>query len=120
MQYTNTIDGFGLNRLELVKSQGSVLFVSDALGGTVNAVEEQGLADNTIIVLWSDHGWKLGEYRGWGKMTNYEIDARVPLIIAGPNLAASGHKTDSLVELLDLFPTLCDLAKIKTPEFVDG
>ena len=102
-----------------------VSYVDAQIGRLLDALEEEGLADNTIVVLWSDHGWKLGEYRGWGKMTNYEIDARVPLMIRAPGMnteamPTAGKQTDQLVELLDLFPTLCDLAKIDTPDFVDG
>ncbi|MFK7768335.1 MAG: sulfatase [Mariniblastus sp.] len=101
-----------------------VSYVDAQIGRLLDALEEEGLAGNTIVVLWSDHGWKLGEYRGWGKMTNYEIDARVPMIISAPGMKAkfptAGKKTDQLAELLDLFPTLCELVDIETPEFVDG
>ncbi|MDQ8189844.1 sulfatase [Roseibacillus persicicus] len=97
-----------------------VSYVDAQIGLLLDALDEEGLADNTIIVLWSDHGWKLGEYRGWGKMTNYEIDARVPLFIAAPGLQTAGQQSDQLVELLDLYPTLCDLAGIDKPDFVDG
>jgi iduronate 2-sulfatase len=98
-----------------------VSFVDAQIGRLITTLEEEGLADNTIIVLWSDHGWKLGEHRGWGKMTNYEIDARVPLLICSPKLkATAGQKTQHFAELLDLFPTLCDLAGIDKPDFVDG
>jgi len=102
-----------------------VSYVDAQIGRLLAALQEEGLSDNTIVVLWSDHGWKLGEYRGWGKMTNYEIDARVPLIISAPGmksgeLPTAGKQTEQLAELLDLFPTLCDLTGIETPDFVDG
>ena len=102
-----------------------VSYVDAQIGRILDALEESGVADETIIVLWSDHGYKLGKYRGWGKMTNYEIDARVPLIISTPAMRAgdssvAGTQTDSLAELLDLFPTLCELSGIDVPEFVDG
>ena len=97
-----------------------VSYIDAQIGRLLDIVEEEGLLENTIIVLWSDHGWKLGEYRGWGKMTNYEIDARVPLIISSPQIETAGQKTDSLAELLDLFPTLCELAKIEKPDFLEG
>ena len=102
-----------------------VSYIDAQIGRLLQTLEESGVADNTIIVLWSDHGYKLGEYRGWGKMTNYEIDTRVPMIISAPGmksgeLATAGQKTDEVVELLDIFPTLCDLAEIETPDFVDG
>ena len=102
-----------------------VSYVDAQIGLLLSALEEQGTADNTIIVLWSDHGFKLGEYRGWGKKTNYEVDTRVPLIISTPQMRSgeskvAGQKTESFAELLDLFPTLCELANIGTPDFVDG
>lgn len=97
-----------------------VSYVDAQIGRLLKALDDEGLSDNTIVVLWSDHGWKLGEHRGWGKMTNYEIDARVPLIISTPQMKTAGQKTGQLAELLDLYPTLCELAKIEVPEFVDG
>lgn len=97
-----------------------VSYVDAQIGRLLDTLDEEGLTDNTIVVLWSDHGWKLGENRGWGKMTNYELDARVPLIISAPGLQAAGQRTDQLTELLDLYPTLCELAGIETPTFVDG
>lgn len=109
-----------------------VSYVDAQIGRLLDAVEEAGVADNTIIVLWSDHGWKLGENRGWGKMTNYELDARVPFIIVDPERTMetvsdetaertfAGKHTEQLVELLDVFPTLCDLSGIATPEYVQG
>ena len=98
----------------------SVSYVDAQLGRLLTALDDAGLADNTIIVLWSDHGWKLGEYNGWGKMTNYEIDTRVPFIIAAPGMKTAGQSTDTPVELLDIFPTLCDMAGIPMPDFVQG
>ncbi|KLU05610.1 Choline-sulfatase [Rhodopirellula islandica] len=97
-----------------------VSYIDAQIGRLLSTLEEEGLADNTIVVLWSDHGWKLGEHRGWGKMTNYEIDARVPLLIAGPGVECAGQQTNQLAELLDVFPTLCEMAGIEVPEFVDG
>ncbi len=98
-----------------------VSYIDAQIGRLLDALDEAGLAENTIVVLWSDHGWKLGEFNGWGKMTNYEIDSRVPLIISAPGLQqTAGQQSDELAELLDLFPTLCELAGIDTPDFVDG
>ena len=102
-----------------------VSYVDAQIGRLLDVLEEEGAAENTIVVLWSDHGYKLGEYRGWGKMTNYEIDTRVPLIISSPAMKkgqteTAGKKTESLAELMDLFPTLCELTGIDMPDFVDG
>lgn len=102
-----------------------VSYIDAQIGRLLDSLEQEGLTDNTIVVLWSDHGWKLGENRGWGKMTNYELDARVPLIISAPEFKSvgtpsAGKATNQLVELLDLYPTLCELAGIEIPGFVDG
>ncbi len=97
-----------------------VSYVDAQIGLILDALESEGLADNTCVVLWSDHGWKLGEYGGWGKMTNYEIDTRVPLILRSPGMEHAGEGSDQLVELLDLLPTLCDLSGIPIPDFADG
>lgn len=98
----------------------SVSYIDSQIGLMLDELEQLDLSRNTIVVLWSDHGWKLGEFNGWGKMTNYEIDTRVPLIISSPHLPKRGTVSNDLAELLDVFPTLCDLAKIDTPDFLDG
>ncbi|MEM9364971.1 MAG: sulfatase [Planctomycetota bacterium] len=98
-----------------------VSYVDAQIGRLLDALDEEGLDGNTIVVLWSDHGYKLGEYRGWGKMTNYEIDTRVPLVISAPQyVETAGECTDALAALLDLFPTLCDLSGLEMPSFVEG
>ncbi|HAV12120.1 MAG TPA: iduronate sulfatase, partial [Opitutae bacterium] len=73
-----------------------------------------------IVVLWGDHGFKVGEHAMWCKHTNYEIDARVPFIIKAPSGRYSTGSTQALVELLDLYPTLCDLTGLSTPEQCEG
>jgi iduronate 2-sulfatase len=71
-------------------------------------------------VLWSDHGWKLGEHGGWGKQTNFEVDTRVPLILRAPGMAGNGQTCRALVELVDLYPTLCELAGVPIPTTLEG
>ena len=68
-----------------------VSFVDAQIGRLLDALREEGLEKNTIVVLWSDHGWKLGEHNAWGKMSNYEIDTRVPLLISAPGAPALGQ-----------------------------
>ncbi|MEZ6096553.1 MAG: sulfatase [Pirellulaceae bacterium] len=98
----------------------SVAYIDAQIGRLLDRVEALGLSENTVIVLWSDHGWKLGEFNGWGKMSNYEIDTRVPLIISAPGRQVTGARSSELAELVDLFPTICDLANVETPDFVEG
>lgn len=83
---------------------------ADALVGKVLAkLEELELTENTIVVLWGDHGYHLGEQDIWCKSTNFELDARVPLIISVPGMKARGRQCDAIVEVLDVYPTLADL-----------
>ncbi len=98
----------------------SVSFVDAQVGRLLEALDKTGLAKNTIVVLWSDHGWKLGEHGGWCKQTNYEIDTRVPLMIRHPIAKGNGQTSDSLVEFVDIYPTLCDLANLPIPQQLDG
>ncbi len=99
-----------------------VSYVDAQIGRMIAALEEAGIRDNTIIVVWSDHGWHLGEMGIWGKATNYEIATRVPLIIWTPDMPDKnrGKATDALVELVDIYPTLCDLAGIVPPNHLEG
>jgi iduronate 2-sulfatase len=74
----------------------SVSYVDAQIGRLLDRLEELGLAENTIVVLWGDHGWKLGEHNSWGKMTNYEVDTRAPLILRGPGVPAGLKLPDPL------------------------
>jgi arylsulfatase A-like enzyme len=98
----------------------SVSFVDAQVGRLLDGLDAMGLARSTIVVLWGDHGWKLGEHGGWCKQTNFEIDTRVPLIIRAPGAAANGQTTRSLAELVDLYPTLCELAGLPVPSHLEG
>lgn len=98
----------------------STSYVDAQIGLLLKALDDAGLRDNTIIIVWGDHGWHLGDMGVWGKATNYEIATRVPLIIQAPTMKTRGAKTDALVELVDMFPTLCDLANITKPAHLEG
>jgi iduronate 2-sulfatase len=97
-----------------------VSYIDAQVGLLIDALRQLNLADNTIVVLWGDHGWKLGEYGSWSKHTNYEIDTRVPLIIRAPGQGKPGLQTGALTELLDVYPTLTDLAGLPAPGGVQG
>jgi len=86
----------------------------------MEALQRLGLAEKTIVVFASDHGWHLGEHGLWHKRSLFEESARVPFIVAAPGMPANGQRSASLVELLDLFPTLCDLAGVPLAPKLEG
>ena len=96
----------------------AVSYMDAQVGILLNTLESLGTLDNTIIVLWGDHGWHLGDHDLWHKHTNFEEATRAPLIIAGPGIKAG--KTSSLTEFVDVFPTICDLAGVSIPKNLDG
>lgn len=100
----------------------SVSYVDAQIGKMLAALEAAGVRENTIIILWSDHGWHLGDMGIWGKATNYEIATRVPLMIWTPDMpdATRGRQSDALVELVDMYPTLSELAGLELPEHLEG
>lgn len=98
----------------------SVSYMDAQIGRLLDELDRLGLTKNTIIVLWGDHGWKLGEHNSWAKQTNYEIDTRVPLIVSGKNVKAKNEKSKALVELVDIYPSLCEMAGLKIPASLQG
>lgn len=98
----------------------SVSFVDACFGKLMQGLADLGLDKNTIIVVWGDHGWKLGEHGSWCKQTNYDIDTRVPLLVHVPGQTVAGAQCDRLVELVDLYPTLCDAANVPIPGNMEG
>ncbi len=96
-----------------------VSYIDAQIGELLKTLDELELAENTIIVLWGDHGWNLGDHKMWTKHCNFETALRVPLIVKAPG-KTSGQKSDAIVELIDVFPGLSELAGLEIPENVDG
>jgi iduronate 2-sulfatase len=97
-----------------------VSYADAQVGQVLAELEKLSLDRNTIIVLWGDHGWHLGEHAVWGKHTLFEESLHAPLIIHQPGMPEPGTSSAGVVETIDLFPTLCDLAGIGTPAFLHG
>lgn len=107
-------------QLELIHGyHAAVSFVDAQVGRVLNAVQELGLQHNTIIVLWGDHGFHLGDHGMFCKHTNYEQATRAPLILAVPGQKA-GRNVKSPTEFVDIFPTLCDAAGLAVPGHLQG
>ncbi|MFK5924452.1 MAG: neutral/alkaline non-lysosomal ceramidase N-terminal domain-containing protein [Verrucomicrobiota bacterium] len=96
-----------------------ISYVDAQIGLLLDELDRLDLRKDTIVVLWSDHGYKLGDFGMWCKHTNFELDTRVPLIVSAPGHAVDG-KSNALVELVDLYPTLSDLAGLPKPYGVEG
>jgi arylsulfatase A-like enzyme len=97
-----------------------VSYMDAQLGRVLEELDRLGLRGNTIVILWGDHGWKLGEHGLWCKHTNFENDARAPLICAAPGQKAAGRHTKALVEFVDIYPSLCELAGLPLPDHLEG
>ena len=97
-----------------------VSYVDAQVGRVLDELERQGLGANTIVILWGDHGWKLGEHQAWAKHTNVENDTRAPLMIYVPGMANPGKHTAALVEFVDVYPTLAELAGLPLPKTLEG
>jgi arylsulfatase A-like enzyme len=97
-----------------------ISYVDAQVGRLLDALDKEGLADNTIIVLWGDHGWQLGEHGLWHKHTNFEIAARSPLLISVPGTKTAGRKCEAPVEFVDVYPTLADVCGLPIPSGLGG
>lgn len=98
----------------------AVSYLDAQIGRVISELERLDLARSTVVVFWSDHGYHLGEQSLWAKTSNFELDARVPLIIATPDGLSAGTTSDSPVELLDMYPTLVELCGLPQPEGLEG
>jgi arylsulfatase A-like enzyme len=95
-------------------------FMDSQAGRLLDELNRLKLSDNTIIVLWGDHGWHLGDEGMWTKHTNFEIATRAAFMVSVPKMKHAGEATKSLVEYVDVYPTLCELAGLKLPDGLEG
>ncbi|MFT6576475.1 MAG: iduronate 2-sulfatase [Akkermansiaceae bacterium] len=106
---------------EVRKHYAACVTYADAqVGKIIQQLNDLGLAKNTIIILWGDHGWHLGEHAIWGKHALFEESLRSPLIVISPEVKKPGTISKAVAETIDLFPTLCDLTGLKKPGYLDG
>jgi len=97
-----------------------VSYVDALVGRLLDELTKLKLAENTVVVLWGDHGYHLGEQGLWTKANNYELSTRVPLIVSGPGQAPASATTNALVEFVDVYPTLADICELDAPDGVEG
>ncbi len=106
---------------ELIRAYyASVSYVDAQIGRLLDELDRLGLAGRTMVVLWGDHGWQLGEHGLWCKHTNFELATRSVLIVRAPGRRAAGAATDALVEFVDVYPTLCELCGLDLPDGLEG
>jgi arylsulfatase A-like enzyme len=106
---------------KLIEAYYAAISYTDAqIGKVLDEIAALGLEENTIVVLWGDHGWHLGNDLVWGKHTLFDIALKSPLIIKVPGTKAVGHKVASIVETVDIYPTLLQLCGVDSPSPLDG
>jgi arylsulfatase A-like enzyme len=98
----------------------AISYMDAQVGKVLDELDRLGLTKNTIIILWGDHGWKLGEHDAWCKHSTVENDTNVPLLLAVPGMKHAGVRTDAIVEFVDIYPTLSELAGLPLPSHLEG
>lgn len=97
-----------------------ISYIDNLIGNIIKTLKSKGFEDNTVIILWGDHGWHLGDHGLWNKHTNFEQATHVPLIIIDPSIKKQKERISEPVEFLSIYPTLCDIINLKKPKHLDG
>jgi len=98
----------------------SVSYIDAQIGRLLKELDRLKLREKTVVILWGDHGWKLGEHGMWCKHTNFELDTHVPLILSVPGMQTKGRRTKALTEYVDMYPTLCEACGLNVPSHLEG
>ncbi len=98
----------------------AISYTDTQVGKVISKLEELGLADNTIIVVWGDHGWHLGDHTVWGKHTSFSRAFNSTFMVKTPGMKKPGVATDKLVAAIDIYPTICELAGVTPPDNIEG
>jgi arylsulfatase A-like enzyme len=97
----------------------SVSYVDTQIGRLLKELDRLGLTENTIVILWGDHGWQLGEHGLWCKHCNFQTSLHAPLIVKAPGIQG-GNKAEGLTEFVDIYPSLCELCGLPLPDHLEG
>ena len=97
-----------------------VSYLDAQVGRVLGELDRVGLRENTLVILWGDHGWKLGDYGAWCKHTNFELDTHVPMLLSLPGQKSAGGATSALVEYVDIYPTLAEGCGLEVPAQCEG
>ena len=131
MNRTTVKNYYGMRELEVVDDafhrkflqayMACISYVDACVGRLLASIKQNGFEDNTIVVFLGDHGYQMGEYDSWGhKHSNFEISTRAPLMMHVPGITNRSLSTTRVVEFLDIYPTVCELAGLKIPTHVEG
>jgi iduronate 2-sulfatase len=114
------IENDSLRREYMQAYHACISFIDAQVGTILASLKKNGLWEDTIVILTSDHGYQLGEHFMWGKVTLFEVCNRVPLIVRVPGMTTAGSSSEGLVEMVDYFPTLTELCGLQAPEILQG